>query len=289
MHAVISIAMLIAACHRQPEVAPPIPAPRVERRAVELENGLIALQVVMPFASGVRVPTVIGLGDLEEELIDAGMASVTYRIDWSTRADAPLPMQPFAAGAGRWLLASPSPARLGERWVRSVVSVADIAIPRIVDYLEGLPGIDAERVLVAGTSTDGFVALQALANDQRLAGAIAIGACGDYHAFLRDSPLGMAGEPLALDPSYDGWLTSQDIARRAERIVPAPLLLVNRIDDPVVPITCADATATVLRPAYAAGDEPDHFHQVRLPGATHGLGDEERKEVLAFLKRWLLR
>src|SRR5262249_48991863 len=116
VHAVISIAMLIAACHRQPNVTQPIPAPRVERRAVALENGLIALQVAMPFASGVRVPTVIGLGDLEEQLIDAGMASVTYRIDWSTRADAPLPMQPFAAGAGRWLLASPSPGRLGERW-----------------------------------------------------------------------------------------------------------------------------------------------------------------------------
>ncbi len=267
----------------------PIPAPRVERRAVELENGLIDLELLIPIASRDPKPAVIGLGDMADDLLDTGMASLTYRIDWGTREGAPLPMTPFAPGTGLWLLASPTPGRLGERWARSIASVADIAIPRIVDYLETLPAVDAERIVVAGTSTGGFVALQALANDERLAGAIAIGACGDYHAFLRDSPLGMAGGELMLDPSYETWLWSQEIVHRLERIVPAPLLLVSRIDDPVVPIACADATASMMTPAYAALGEPDAFRHVRVPGAAHGLGPEERTAIKAFLTRWLVR
>lgn len=287
--AVAIAAMAVAGCRRGPVAPTPIPAPRVERRAVGLENGLITLQIVIPFGSDDPKPTVIGLPEMDEELVEAGMASLSYRIDWTTRQGAPRPMEPFPPGAGRWFLASPSPVRLGERWARSIASVADVAVPRIVDYLETLPNVDRERIVIAGSSTAGFVALQALANDERLAGAIAIGACGDYHAFLRDSPIGMAGGALALDAPYDAWLTSQEIVRRPERIVPAPLLLVNRIDDPVVPIACADATSRALAPAYAAAGEPDRFRQMRLPGATHGLGPEERAAVKAFLTRWLVR
>jgi hypothetical protein len=288
--AIIATTLLTCAgCRRGPVELTPIPAPRVERRSVVLENGLIALNLVLPFGSDGPKPTVIGLGEMDEALVDAGIVSLSYRIDWTTRQDAPLPMTPFAAGAGRWLLASPSPARLGERWARSIASVADIAIPRIVDYLEALPGVDRDRIVVAGTSTDGFVALQALARDHRLAGAIVVGACGDYHAFLRDSPLGMAGGPLELDPSYDAWLSSQEIVRRPERVVPAPLLLLNRVDDPVIPIACADETARVFGDAYAAVGASDRFQRQRLPGAAHGLGAEERAAVQRFLTRWLVR
>lgn len=289
MLAIVTLVATTAACRRAAVAPAPIPAPRFERRVVELENGLIALQIVIPFGSSEPKPTVIGLGDMTDELVEAGIVSLTYRIDWSTRQGAPLPMTPFPPGTGTWFLASPSAGRIGERWTRSIASVADIAIPRIVDYLQTLPAVDPERIVVAGTSTDGFVALQALARDERLAGAIAIGACGDYQGFLRDSPLGLAGTPVMLEPSYESWLIAQEIVYRADRIAPVPLLLVNRVADPVVPIACADATARALEPFYESTGDTDRFRHVRIPGVAHGLAAEERTEIKRFLARFFLR
>ena len=58
------------------------------------------------------------------------------------------------------------------------------------------------RVAITGVSTNGFIALQAVAADQRLHAASVIAACGDYQRFLRYSSMGMAGRPLTLDPDY---------------------------------------------------------------------------------------
>ncbi|HEV7733775.1 MAG TPA: hypothetical protein VGR62_16520 [Candidatus Binatia bacterium] len=289
--AALLLALLVIAggCRRTPVGPLPIPAPRIERRSVELENGLIALELVIPLDSPGPKPTLIGLPALGTELFAAGIVSLSYRIDWTSRQDAPLRMTPFPSGTGRWLLASPSPGRLGERYLRSIAAMADIAIPRIIDYLETLPVIDRERIAVGGTFTDGFIALQALAHDERLAAGVVIGACGDYRRFLHDSSLGANGGPLTLDPSYDAWLTAQEVVRHPERVVPAPLLLVNRVDDPAVPIACADETARALAPAYAAAGVTDHFRQLRLDGRASGLGPEERKAVMDFLARRLVR
>ncbi len=285
----LALLALDGGCRRTPVGPLPIPAPRIERRSVELENGLIALEIVIPLESPGPKPTLIGLPALGTELFAAGIVSLSYRIDWTSRQDAPLLMTPFPSGTGRWLLASPSPGRLGERYLRSIVAMADIAIPRIIDYLETLPMIDRDRIAIGGTFTDGFVALQALAHDERLAAGVIVGACGDYHRFLRDSSLGAAGGPMTLDASYDTWLTAQEVVHHPERVVPAPLLLVNRIDDPAVPIACADDSARVLAPAYAAAGVPDHFRQLRLDGRTSGLGTEERTAVMDFLRRRLVR
>lgn len=250
---------------------------------------MIALEIVIPLDTPGPKPTLIGLPALGPELFAAGIASLSYRIDWTSREAAPLQMTPFPSGTGRWLLASPSPGRLGERYLRSIAAMADIAIPRIVDYLETLPMIDHDRIAVGGTFTDGFIALQALAHDERLAAAVVVGACGDYHRFLRDSSLGANGGPMTLDPAYDTWLTAQEVVHHPDRVVPAPLLLVNRTDDPAMPIACADETARALTPAYAAAGVPDHFRLLRLDGRSGGLGIDERKAVMDFLARRFVR
>src|SRR5205814_159844 len=79
---------------------------------------------------------------------------------------------------------------------------ANEAIPKVLDYLAPLPDVDPARTGIGGTSTSGFVALQAIAVDRRLIGAAVVSACGNYHRFLHLSNLAMNGHPLDLDPAY---------------------------------------------------------------------------------------
>ena len=218
---------------------------------MELENGLIALRLLIPLEPAGPKPAVIGLPGIQTELLAAGAVSVSYRIDWDTRRDAPERMVPFPSGTGRWLLASPSGGRLGERWVRSITSMAHLGIPRIVDYLETLPGVDHERIVVAGTFTDGFVALQALAHDTRLAGALAIGACGDYHRFLQDSPLGMAGAPRVSGSTPLEYARSVDVGR-AETVEIARLVTRAVYSPRGVDVTAADRSELLRSEVDAA-------------------------------------
>ena len=65
--------------------------------------------------------------------------------------------------------------------------------------------------------------------------------------------------------------------------------MVNRVQDPLIPIRCADATHRALERAYAAVGRPDHYRYVRLEGEEgHGFGSREKAEHLAWMQTWLL-
>ncbi|TMA56511.1 MAG: hypothetical protein E6J75_09560 [Deltaproteobacteria bacterium] len=151
-----------------------------------------------------------------------------------------------------------------------------------------LPEIDPGRTGMTGSSTNGFITLQAVAADGRLSAAVAVAACGDHLRFLRFSSMGMAGQPLQLDPEYERWLHGQEPIRHSERLVHAALLVVNRVDDPLIPISCAESTAHVLERAYARAGVPERFRFVRTQESGHGVGKAEGEEALAWLRRWLL-
>ena len=177
---------------------------------------------------------------------------------------------------------------LGREYLRSIARTANEVIPRVVDYLVTLPEIDPGRIGMTGSSTNGFITLQAVAADGRLSAAVAAAACGDHLRFLRFSSMGMAGQPLQLDPEYERWLHGQEPIRHPERLVHAALLVVNRVDDPLVPISCAESTAHVLERAYARAGVPERFRFVRTQESGHGVGKAEGEEALAWLRRWLL-
>jgi hypothetical protein len=65
--------------------------------------------------------------------------------------------------------------------------------------------------------------------------------------------------------------------------------MVNRVQDPLVPIACADETQRVLAPAYAHSGFAHRFRSVRLEGTQgHGIGPREDAENRAWLRAWLL-
>jgi hypothetical protein len=210
-------AVLLAACGaRAPApqpAAPPRPAPaerRFQVREAQIENGAIVVHVEIPPEPAGRKPAVLVNLNESSALLDEGVVAVTYRIDWNRLPGAP-PMPAPGAGktAGKWALGGSSARLVGEQFMRTIAATATLVVPKVLDYLETLPDVDPTRLAITGASTNGFIALQAIAADRRLSVAVAVAACGDYFRFLHYSSLAMDGRPLDLDPDYASWLRTQ--------------------------------------------------------------------------------
>src|SRR5262249_17481220 len=95
--------------------------------------------------------------------------------------------------------------------------------------------------------------------------------------------------PLDLDPAYAAWLRTQQPIAHPRRLVHAALLMVNRVQDPLIPIACADETQRVLAPVYASSGFARRFRFVRTEGAEgHRLGPREVQKNLPWLHKGLL-
>jgi dienelactone hydrolase len=262
-----------------------------------LANGFYTVDVLVPTAFPSPRPAVISLLGEHDALLDAGLAVVTYQIHWellkgpdatppTTRPPASVPPRKTY---GKWLLASSDPRMIGQGYFQLIVGNAEDTVPKVIDALSALPDVDARRLGIAGTSTNGFVVLQALMADRRLTAGAAIVACGDYHRFLQASSLAMDGGPLELDPDYESWLHTKEPIRHPERIVHAALLMMNGADDRAIPVRCATETARVFRHAYRRAGQSRRFKFVLLTGKGHDIAAEARVQVRAWLRRWLLR
>ena len=260
-------------------------------REAKLDGGAITARLEIPPDPPGPKPAILANLNEADSMATDGVVIVTYKIDWFRLKGAP-PLPPPAEQntVGTWVLASPSAARLGEHYLRQIAATATIVVPKVIDYLETVPEVDMSRLAITGASTNGFVALQAIAADQRLRVATVVAACGDYQRFLRDSSMGMDGRPLALDPAYAKWIASQEVVNHPQRVVHAALLMANRVKDPLIPIGCADETDRVLRRAYAAAGRSDRYRYVRIEGTEgHGFGPQEAELHLAWMRTWLLR
>lgn len=290
----LALATLLVGCLQRP--APTIPPaayvpPEPTTLHASLADGFITVDVTLPPGHPAPRPVVLSPAIDRDLLLAAGFALADYRVHWELLRPLRPPPKPSGAPAkawGKWLLASPSPATVGRGYFGLIDHDVRTAIPAVLDHLATVPELDVQRVGITGNSTRGFTALQALAEDRRIGVAAVTNACGDYHAFLADSPLGLDGaEPLALAPDYDAWLLEREPIRHAARLPPAALLLVNGERDHAIPIDCARRTAHVLAGAYARAGVPDHFRAVVLPGRGHEVDPDAVAEVLRWLVRWL--
>lgn len=259
-------------------------------REAKLDGGAITVRLEIPPNPPGRKPAILANLNEAETMATDGVVIVAYKINWFLLKGAPpLPAPANKNTVGTWVLASPSAARLGEHYLGQIAATANIVVPKVLDYLQTVPDVDMARVAITGASTNGFIALQAVAADQRLHAASVIAACGDYRRFLRYSSMGMAGRPLKLDPDYARWLDSQAVINHPGGVVHAAVLMVNRVKDPLIPISCADETDRALRPAYAAVGRAEHFRYLRIEEQEgHGFGPTENAENLAWMRAWTL-
>jgi dipeptidyl aminopeptidase/acylaminoacyl peptidase len=241
---------------------------------------------------------VISLLGEREALLHAGFAVATFTVHWEIvrgLAPDPLPAVPAPAGGGPeapvgvWLLASPSARTVGQRYFGLIAAQVAI-VRRVVDHLATLKVIDTTRLGIVGSSTNGFVTLEATAADPRITAAVAVAACGDYHRFLELSSLAMRGAPLDLDPEYGSALRAREPSAHPDRLTHAAVLMVNGAADIAVPAPCARETGDTLRAAYAQAGVPERFRLVLVEGAGHAqLGPVARDESVLWFGRWLQR
>ena len=287
---VLVLAGCIVACvPPRPTSPPPTNETREEVRTAELEKGFLSVSVHIPLTPPGPKPAVISPLSERDALPDVGVVVVTYEAHWKKleplRAAEP-PPPPNTVGV--WLLASPTPKTIGKGFFHLIDYYANKAIPKVLDYVTTLPEVDPTRIGIAGSSTYGFIALQAVAADRRLAAAAAVLACGDYRTFLHYSNLAMNGQPLDLDEGYARWIDAQDPARHPERLVHAAVLMINGTADQAIPLPCVQNTGRVLRRAYERAGVPERFRLRLLNGVAHAQNEETRYEVLAWWQRWLL-
>jgi len=273
----------LSACHG-PEVPRYLP---YRTETYTLAGGTITVETVTAnFIRGPK-PAVIGSFGARRTLADAGAVVVSFEYDPKTHPDALAAASEASGAAGAWMLRSESPAVIGRNYLHSIAARAE-ALVRVVDLIASRPDVDPTRIAVVGSSTHGFAALQAAVRDHRIGVVVVLLACGDYHAFLRESWLGMKGKPLALDPDYERWIETVELVRHPERLLPTKVLLVGRTGDETIPISCVDATAEALTPVYAGAGYPERFKYIRRDVEGHGVQEAERIDALAFLYRWIL-
>ena len=287
------IALVLTGCAAPREIAAP-PPPSAEPqttieyrvRETKLLSNLVTVRLEIPAAPDGPKPAVIALLGDTHALLHEGFIAVTYTVNLD-RMRTPVPTPEPGHSVGMWVLAASSADVLGEAYLRDIATTATHAVPAILDWLATQPEVDAQRLGMVGGSTNGFVTLQALAADPRLGAAVAIAACGDYHCFLRESSMGMQGQPLTLAPAYEKWLREQEVIRTPQRLVHGALLMLNRTGDTLIPFSCAEATAKVLSDAYAKAGASDRFQFMRFDVEGHGIGPQETRATLDWLRKWL--
>ncbi|MFM7736276.1 MAG: alpha/beta hydrolase family protein, partial [Alphaproteobacteria bacterium] len=197
----------------KPVVISPIVA---ERDLLERGIGFVRFrthwEILKPLADAVRAKAsspanAAGPGDTGRALASGTGAPAAA----TGASDAPTPpgATPAEPQVGAWLLAAPRPGIVGRAYFQLITQDAHASIPRVVDFLAAMPQVDPTRIAIGGSSTSGFVALQALAAEPRLSAAVVRVACGDYTAFLRSSRLALNDDPrwvgdgpLPLDRDY---------------------------------------------------------------------------------------
>jgi fermentation-respiration switch protein FrsA (DUF1100 family) len=286
--------------------------PVFEERQISLQRGFITGVLKIPVLPRGPKPAILRPMVSHDLLLARGIVVVQFQTNWQMLASLARPESELEGGVppaavpgsqaesesptvGRWLLAAPRAGLVGRDYFNYIAVEASKIVPEVLDHLESVPEVDPRRIAIGGSSTTGFVALEALVQEPRLSAAAIRVACGDYHAFLRESSLALDGEPrwlvdgkLVLDDDYEAGLREREPVRFADRLPPRPLLLLNGALDRAVPVACARETARAFGDAYARHGETDRFRFVLYEDRPHDLGQDADREILAWWEHWLL-
>ena len=286
-------------------VQPNLKRPQIGRYSEEtIQRGWITIELGLPKDAAPPFPLVLNPILPDEQLLRRGIGVVRWKTHWEALneiepAPAPTPVSPEPTPAtepvGAWILRSPRPGVIGQGYFQLITSEAHQTVPAVVDHLSQNAEIDVDRIAITGSSTGGFTALQAFAEDPRFSAAAVQVACGEYRLFLKSSRLALDDQErwlvdgeMVLDADYATFLDAVDPATRADLYPPRPLLLVSGAEDRAIPPACVHATAARFSEVYERAGAADEFLWIEFPDRGHNLGPEASREVLAFLEKNLL-
>jgi len=265
-------------------------------RELQASGGFLKVTLKIPAAPAGAKALVINPNADEEALLAAGIVVARYRTDWEVLAKAvgkkPEP-KAHKNVVGKWMLSSPRVGIVGRRYVGFIDANAMGPVGRVIDLVSAETDIDPLRIGISGSSTYGFIVLEALLHEPRLTAAVVRSACGDYRAFLRWSSLAVDDDPrflvdgkLVLDVDYDAELVAREPLTHAERYPPTALLLLNGDSDEAIPMQCVEPTILAFRRAYRAKGADQRFRAIVYAGAGHDLGEPAARDELAFWRHW---
>lgn len=147
--------------------------------------------------------------------------------------------------------------------------VADAAAA--VDALGGLPGMDPQRVVIAGGSGGGAVSLLLAAVEPKVAAALV----ASYFCTFEASLCSIRHCPCNIIP---GILPEMEMADIASLIAPRPLVLEASERDHIFPIAATRASFERLPPVWEASDAP--VPELVVTGGGHAFRAERSLEAL---------
>jgi alpha-beta hydrolase superfamily lysophospholipase len=157
-------------------------------------------------------------------------------------------------------------------------ALADVG--RMARFVAGIDGVDESRVCVRGSSMGGFMAIQAAATSDGIAGAIAICPAGAEHLTrgLQSEELEMRIDPEGAS-ALAAWLGEHDLRQAVELMGSKPLLLIHARGDDQIPADWSEEL-------HARADEPRKL--IVLPGGHHRSAQHDA-ELHGIALRWLGR
>jgi alpha-beta hydrolase superfamily lysophospholipase len=157
-------------------------------------------------------------------------------------------------------------------------ALADVV--RMARFLASIDGVDEALVCARGSSMGGFMAIQAAATSEAIAGAIAICPAGAQHLTR-----GLESRRLAMRIDAAGasalaaWLAEHDLRQAVELMGPKPLLLIHARGDDQIPSDWSEEL-------YARAREPRKL--ILLPGGHHRSAQHD-EELHGIALRWMER
>lgn len=260
------------------------------------------MTVGLPDGGAPPFPVVLSPIVPDAELLRRGIGVVRWKTHWEVLSElapepSPSPAPSTAeedTSVGAWILRSPRPGVIGRAYFQLITTEAHKSVPAVLDYLQTQPEVDSSRVAITGSSTGGFTALQALAEDPRLHAGVIQVACGDYRAFLRSSRLGLDDDErwlvdgeMVLDDDYGAVLDAIAPANRADRFPPRPLLVLSGAEDRAIPAACVRSTVAKLRKTYERAGVRNEITWVEFADLGHNMGPTAAARTLEFLEREL--
>ena len=108
------------------------------------------------------------------------------------------------------------------------------AVISMVDRLAVQPGVDADRIVLRGSSLGGFLAICAAAEAEEVAGVIAICPAAEDH-LARGVRSGRFEMRISDPVDLEAWLLAQDLREAVRRIAGRPLILLHAEGDDRIP------------------------------------------------------
>lgn len=157
-------------------------------------------------------------------------------------------------------------------------ALADVA--RMARFLAEVEGVDGSGVCARGSSMGGFMAIQAAATSDAIAGVIAICPAGAHHLArgLEREDLAMRIDATGAD-ALSAWLAEHDLRDAVELMGSKPLLLIHARGDDQIPADWSEEL-------HARAAEPSKL--ILLPGGHHRSAQHDA-ELHGLALRWMDR